>query len=105
MGRAKGRSCLACQPTYSVSGQHLCLECGRVWGLERVQGRLCLPLCGLAGPQFADSEQVGALSRRKSRCRGRRALHDGATSAQGLSTIEGCSVIASLTISDDQLER
>jgi hypothetical protein len=37
--------------TSSVSGQNSCWECGRVWRLQRVEGRLCLPLCGLVGRQ------------------------------------------------------
>ena len=38
--------------TSSVSGRHLCVSMRRVWGLEPVQGRLCLPLCGAVGRQF-----------------------------------------------------
>jgi hypothetical protein len=38
--------------TSSVSEQHLGVEMRRVWGLERVHGRLCLPPCGVVGRQF-----------------------------------------------------
>jgi hypothetical protein len=36
----------------SVSEQTSAWECGRVWRLERVHGRLCSALCSVVGRQF-----------------------------------------------------
>jgi hypothetical protein len=67
-----------CDDVLPCQGRTSACKRGRMLRPERVQGHYA---CHCAG-WLADSEQVGALVRRKRSCLGRHALHDGATCAQ-----------------------